>query len=407
MEILKTTTRINFLAYRKLALSISALLVVGSLVSIVGRGLHLGIDFTGGTLVEVGYQQAVVIDEVRDTLTQQGINNAVVQHFGTLNEVLVRLPSDAVAGLIPPVSRDDGGVQELLPVIEDTGDTDTTATDTTDTTDTDTAATDTKVEAVDTVDSTPTASNDDATTEPPSAAAISEVVMAALRVPYDERVVEAGGSTNQQCLHASEVSDCQVQMRRVEFVGPQIGGELANQGGLAMLYALIGILIYVAFRFEWRFAIGSVLALLHDVILTIGVFSLLQIEFSLPVLAAVLAVIGYSLNDTIVVYDRIRENFRKLRKYHVLDIMNTAINQTLPRTLLTSLTTLLVVGTLLIFGGEIIRGFSFALLIGVIVGTYSSIFIASPAVLALGIRREDLLVVAKEGDDAASGHRRL
>jgi protein translocase subunit secF len=165
-------------------------------------------------------------------------------------------------------------------------------------------------------------------------------------------------------------------MRRVEFVGPQVGGELTEKGGLAMLYALIGILIYVAIRFEWRFAIGAVVALVHDVLITLGVFSVLALEFSLPVLAAVLAVIGYSLNDTIVVFDRVRDNFRKMRKGSVVAIMNNSVNQTLPRTVLTSVTTLLVVLTLLLAGGEIIKGFASALLVGVIIGTYSSIFVA-------------------------------
>jgi preprotein translocase subunit SecF len=186
-------------------------------------------------------------------------------------------------------------------------------------------------------------------------------------------------------------------MRRVEFVGPQVGGELTEKGGLAMLYALIGILIYVAIRFEWRFAIGAVVALVHDVLITLGVFSVLALEFSLPVLAAVLAVIGYSLNDTIVVFDRVRDNFRKMRKGSVVAIMNNSVNQTLPRTVLTSVTTLLVVLTLLLAGGEIIKGFASALLVGVIIGTYSSIFVASPAVLMLGISREDMLPVPKEG----------
>ncbi|MEA3291751.1 MAG: protein translocase subunit SecF, partial [Pseudomonadota bacterium] len=170
-----------------------------------------------------------------------------------------------------------------------------------------------------------------------------------------------------------------------------------NQGGMAMLYALIGILIYVTLRFEWRFAVGSVAALVHDVLITVGAFALFQFEFSLPVLAAVLAVIGYSLNDTIVVFDRIRENFRKMRRGSPVEIMNTSVNQTLPRTILTSLTTLLVVVTLLIFGGEVIRGFAIALTIGVLVGTYSSIFVASPVVLGLGISREDMMPVKKEG----------
>jgi preprotein translocase subunit SecF len=189
-------------------------------------------------------------------------------------------------------------------------------------------------------------------------------------------------------------------MRRVEFVGPQVGAELTEKGGLAMLYALLGILIYVSWRFEWRFAIGAVVALVHDVLITVGVFSVLGLEFSLPVLAAILAVIGYSLNDTIVVFDRVRENFRKMRRGTPIEIMNTSVNQTLSRTILTSLTTLLVVLTLLIIGGEVISGFATALLVGVLIGTYSSIFIANPTVLVLGISREDMLPVKKEGAEA-------
>jgi preprotein translocase subunit SecF len=191
-------------------------------------------------------------------------------------------------------------------------------------------------------------------------------------------------------------------MRRVEFVGPQVGSELTEKGGLAMLYALIGILAYVAWRFEWRFALGAVIALVHDVVVTVGLFSLLGLEFTLPVLAAVLAVIGYSLNDTIVVFDRIRENFRKMRKGTIVEIMNSAINQTLRRTVLTSLTTLLVVVTLILIGGEIIKGFAVALFIGILVGTYSSIFVASPVVLGLRITREDMRLAKKEGEEAES-----
>ena len=225
--------------------------------------------------------------------------------------------------------------------------------------------------------------------------------VSALRIAAGETLTEGAQGGLQQCTATGGgVKDCQVQMRRVEFVGPQVGGELTEKGGLAMLYALIGILIYVAFRFEWRFVVGAVIALVHDVLITLGVFSVLAIEFSLPVLAAVLAVIGYSLNDTIVVFDRIRDNFRKMRKGSVLQIMNRSINETLPRTVLTSVTTLLVVLTLLLAGGEIIKGFAIALLIGVLIGTYSSIFVASPAVLVLGISREDMLPVAKEGAEA-------
>lgn len=337
MEFLKQTTRIEFIGRRKLALVVSSILLTLSIGSLVLRGLNFGIDFSGGTLVEVGYERPVAIESVRSALQQGGLEDAVVQHFGTARDVLVRLPVD--------VSGDDGAG---------------------------------------------------------GAAQVSERVIKVLREPYGEVLVDDSNPGGlQQCAVVGGAVDCQVQMRRVEFVGPQVGDELTNQGSLAMLYALIGILIYVTLRFEWRFAVGSVVALVHDVLITIGVFSLFQFDFSLPVLAAVLAVIGYSLNDTIVVYDRIRENFRKMRKSGITEIINRAINQTLPRTVLTSLTTMIVVLNLLIFGGEVIRGFSIALLVGVIIGTYSSIFVASPAVLALGITREDMMPVKKEGVDAA------
>jgi preprotein translocase subunit SecF len=189
-----------------------------------------------------------------------------------------------------------------------------------------------------------------------------------------------------------------VDLRRVEFVGPQVGEELTEDGGLAMLYALIFILIYVGFRFEYRFALGSIFALIHDVTITIGMFSVLQVEFDLPVLAAVLAVIGYSLNDTIVVFDRIRENFRKMRKGDAVSIINASLNQTLSRTLMTSFTTMLVLFALFLFGGEIIHGFAFALLVGIFVGTYSSIYVASASAVSLGVSKTDLMPVEKEGD---------
>ena len=233
-----------------------------------------------------------------------------------------------------------------------------------------------------------------------NSAGISSEIMETLRLPYLETVAESPQGGVQQCVSELGLGECKVQMRRVEFVGPQVGGELTEKGGLSMIYALIGILIYVAWRFEWRFAVGAVAALVHDVLITISIFSLFGLEFSLPVLAALLAVIGYSLNDTIVVFDRMRENFRKMRKGGALEVMNSSLNQTLRRTILTSLTTLLVVVTLLLIGGEVIKGFSFALFIGILVGTYSSIFIASPVVLGLGISREDMLPVKKEEAEA-------
>ncbi len=301
-EIFKHTTKIDFMGRRKIAMAISGLVILVGIISLIIRGLNFGIDFTGGTLVEVAYQEPAAINDVRQNLKQAGMDKALVQYFGTSKDVLIRLPAS--------------GQQ--------------------------------------------------------SNAKLSNKVMAALR---------SKGTS--------------VDMRRVEFVGPQVGRELADQGTLAMLYALIGILIYVAWRFEWRFAVGSVAALVHDVLITVGCFSLFQFEFTLPVLAAILAVIGYSLNDTIVVFDRIRENFRKLRKMSTADLMNRSVNETLLRTVLTSVTTLLVLLALYFLGGEVMLGFALALIIGVVVGTYSSIFIASPVTLMLGVSRENLAQVKK------------
>ena len=322
MNVFKKDLRIDFLGQRRITTIASLVVIVAGLVSIVVQGLHWGLDFTGGTLVEVRYQNQSSVDEIRSQLASADIENATVQYFGTSRDIMVRVPTAQGQG---------------------------------------------------------------------SAAQFSSAIVEALREPYGEILVESRDGGLQLCEDsAGTVQECLVQMRRVEFVGPKVGQELTEQGGLAMLYALIGILVYVAWRFEWRFAIGSVSALVHDVAITVGVFSIFQIEFSLAVLAALLAVIGYSLNDTIVVFDRIRENFRKYRKGTSYEVINRSVNQTLRRTVLTSLTTLLVVLTLLIFGGEVIRGFSIALLIGVLVGTYSSIFIASPVVLALGISRQDM-----------------
>jgi preprotein translocase subunit SecF len=306
MQIFKKTTHIDFLGSRKLALIFSSVLIVIALVSLLMRGLSLGIDFTGGTLVEVGFSKPVDLADVRSSLSDDGFDEAVVQHFGTSRDVLVRL----------------------------------------------------------------------APREDMESAVLSDRAFAAMS-KVDEKA----------------------DLRRVEFVGPQVGDELTEDGGLAMLYALIGILIYVGLRFEYRFAVGSVIALVHDVIITIGVFSLFQVEFDLPVLAAVLAVIGYSLNDTIVVYDRIRENFRKIRKGTAQEIINTSINQTLSRTLITSSTTLLVLIALFVFGGEIIHGFALALIVGVGIGTYSSIYVASTAVVMMGVSKADLMPVQKEGKE--------
>ena len=290
---------IDFINKRKYAMIFSAFLLIASVISLGFQGLKLGIDFTGGTLIEVGYQQTADLEDIRTKLASSNYTGTNVQYFGSDTEVLIQLEPQAV-----------------------------------------------------------------------SSAKLSSSIIQMLGEDID--------------------------VRRVEFVGPKVGEELTNDGGLALLYALIGILIYVAFRFEYRFALGSITALIHDVIITLGVFSILQIEFDLTVLAAILAVIGYSLNDTIVVFDRIRENFLSTRHTEPLPIVNDALNQTLARTLMTSLTTLLVLLALFYLGGEVIHSFAGALIIGVVIGTYSSIFVASSMILALGISKEDMLPSEKE-----------
>ena len=290
---------INFVGNRKYALIFSAILLVVSIASIGFQGLKFGIDFTGGTLIELGYEKTADLEDIRSKLISANYKGTNVQYFGSDTEVLIQLE--------------------------------------------------------------------------PQAATSAQLSSSIIRMLGDG-----------------------LDIRRVEFVGPKVGEELTNDGGLAMLYALIGILIYVAFRFEYRFALGSIAALVHDVIITIGIFSLLQIEFDLTVLAAILAVIGYSLNDTIVVFDRIRENFLSTRHIESGPIVNEALNQTLSRTLMTSLTTLIVLFALFYLGGEVIHSFAGALIIGVVIGTYSSIYVASSMILALGISKEDMLPSEKE-----------
>jgi len=290
---------IDFVGKRKYAMIFSAILLIVSIASLSFQGLKFGIDFTGGTLIELGYEKTADLEDIRFKLSEGDFKGTNVQYFGSDTEVLIQLEPQEV-----------------------------------------------------------------------SSAKLSSSII---------RMLGDG-----------------IDVRRVEFVGPKVGEELTNDGGLAMLYALIGILIYVAFRFEYRFALGSIAALVHDVIITLGVFSILQIEFDLTVLAAILAVIGYSLNDTIVVFDRIRENFLSTRKVEPMPIVNEALNQTLSRTLMTSLTTLLVLFALFYLGGEVIHSFAGALLIGVLIGTYSSIYVASSMILALGISKEDMLPSEKE-----------
>ncbi|MEY3788748.1 MAG: protein translocase subunit SecF [Pseudomonadota bacterium] len=299
------TTNINFIGNRNIALIFSGVLMIISIGSLAVRGLQMGIDFTGGTLIEVGYQKAADLTVLRNTLDAEGFDDATVQNFGTAKDVLIRLkPHEGVTS-----------------------------------------------------------------------------------ADLSTKVLEAINKTTAE----------PASVRRVEFVGPQVGDDLAEDGFLALLYSTIGILVYIAWRFEWKFSTGAVIATIHDVVVTLGLFSILGLEFDLTVLAAVLALIGYSLNDTIVVYDRIRENFRLLRNKSTEEIMNISVNVTLSRTIMTSLTVILVLVSLFFLGGEIIHNFSIVLLFGVFFGTYSSIFIASPMALLLGISAEDLMIPVKEG----------
>ncbi len=296
---------INFMGQRMVATVFSALLLIGSIGSLAVNGLNWGLDFTGGTLVEVHYSETARLQEIRDNLETSGFAGAVVVSFGSDKDVLIRLPQG--------FSDKDG-------------------------------------------------------------ARLLEQLQAAY-------------------------TDGTVELRRIEFVGPAVGEELREQGGLAMLLALGLVMLYVAFRFQLKFSLGAVVALAHDVLITLGFFSITGIEFDLTVLAALLAVIGYSLNDTIVVSDRIRENFRKIRKAAPVEVINQSLTETLARTLVTSFTTLLVLVALAVYGGEMIFGFSVALLVGVLIGTYSSIYVAANSLLMLGISKEDLIVPVKEGED--------
>ena len=311
IQILKLENTVNFMKLRIPAMVFSTILIIASIGSLVVNQLNWGLDFTGGTVIQVNYPDGADLELARDKLGNADFPDAVVQNFGSSQEVLIRV-----------APRDDVNAET-----------------------------------------------------------IGDLVLAALKE----------GTPN-------------VEMQRIEFVGPNVGEELTEQGGLAMLVALICVLIYVAMRFEYRLALGSVSALAHDVILTLGLFSFLQLEFDLTVLAALLAVIGYSLNDTIVVCDRIRENFRKVRKGGPEEVVNMSLTQTMNRTIVTSVTTILVLTALFYKGGALIHGFATALLFGVFIGTYSSVYIASSVALFLGVSKEDLMPpeVEVEGEDLES-----
>lgn len=306
MRFFAKVPKFDFMRQRKLGLMISTALTVASILLLLFRGLNLGIDFTGGVLVEVHYPETVQLDDVRAALGKGGYERAVVQYFGTTADVLIRLPP----------------------------------------------------------------------AENASSAKVSTVILDAL---------------------GSQVPG--IQLRRIDFVGPQVGDELTVKGGLAMLFALIGIAAYIMFRFEWKFSVGAVAALIHDVIMTLGFCSATWIEFDLTTLAGVLALIGYSNNETVVIYDRVRENLVNLRRADIFEVANLSINQTLLRSIITHLTTLLVLTALFVLGGHSVHSFAAALMFGVFVATYSSIYISTGLAVALGISREDLLPPKEEIDE--------
>lgn len=306
MRFFAKVPNINFMAQRKTGLWVSGLLTIAVTLLLVFRGLHLGIDFTGGVLVEVNYPQTVELDQVREALGKGGYERAVVQYFGTSQDVLIRLPPAA-----------EGADQSKV----------------------------------------------------------------------STAIIDALGSEAEG-----------IQLRRVEFVGPQVGKELTEKGGLAMLFAFLGIMAYIAFRFEWKFSIGCVAALVHDVLMTLGFLSLFQVEFDLTTLGAILALIGYSNNETVVIYDRVRENLISQRRAGIEEVVNLSVNQTLLRSIITHLTTLLVLSALFVLGGASVHSFSVALMFGVIVATYSSIYISTGMAILLGVKREDLLPPKEEAE---------
>lgn len=312
MRLFNFKTALNFMKLKWPAIIFSTFLVIGSLVSLFTQGLNLGLDFTGGTVIEVKFEQAADLNKVRTALGNSGFPDAQVQYFGNSQEVMIRI-----------APRE--GVEQK---------------------------------------------------------AIGEQILTSINT----------------------VAETPVTVRKVDIVGSSVGDELKEDGFLAVLAALVGILIYVAARFEWRYSVGAVASLLHDVIITLGLFSVFQLEFDLTVLAAILALIGYSINDTIVVFDRIREMFRKLRDATVEETVNEAITSTLSRTTMTSFTTALTLIVLFFMGGAMIHGFATALLFGIAIGTYSSIYMASSIAVLLGASREDLLptVIEKEGEGTAA-----
>jgi preprotein translocase subunit SecF len=303
MRIFSRVPKINFMAQRKTGLVVSVVLTLACVGLLMTRGLNLGIDFTGGVLVEVTYPQTVQLEKVREDLARAGYEHSVVQYFGNTQDVLIRLP--------PAGSEDQSRISTA--------------------------------------------------------------------------VLDALGASAQG-----------ITLRRIEFVGPQVGEELTTNGGLAMLMAFLGIMAYIAFRFEWKFAVGAIAALVHDALMVMGFISATGVEFDLTTLAAILALIGYSNNETIVIFDRVRENLVNIRRGEITDIVNLSVNQTLMRSVITHLTTLLVCTALYTLGGPSVHSFSVAMIVGVIVATYSSIYVSTNLAVVMGVTREDLLPPKQE-----------
>ena len=370
---------IDFMGKRKLAAMLSVLLLVGSVVSLGINGLQFGLDFTGGTQIEVGYDKPADLEEVRTILKEQGLENSVAVFFGSDTDVLVRTQGslqDAALKVLAVKIREQVASAEVTlekQVSSDKGD----------------------FSSQINIANAPTAK---------VASLFPAKTYGAVKIEQDDGVITVLTQNSlSEAFTATLVAELaarantHVELRRSEFVGPQVGEELRDDGGLGMLFALAVVMIYVAIRFQMKFSFGAVAALAHDVVIVLGVFSLLKLDFDLTVLAAVLAVIGYSLNDTIVVSDRIRENFRKMRKADSIEVINLSLTQTLGRTLVTSFTTLLVLFALFFVGGELIHGFATALMIGVLVGTYSSIYVAANILIVLKICKEDLMEPIREG----------
>lgn len=374
---------LNFMGARIPATALSVIMLVVAIGALAMNGLKLGLDFTGGAQVEVSLSEPADIPQIRGILDEQGLTNPVAVLFGSDTEVLIRtqgamsdggeaalkrrlaaLGNGAELTAINRAPRDQSGFSQQLVF---------------------SGAEQSQLTSDDILPSRffgelrATAEN----------AGVSVLVENSLDTAYTQELLEV----------LAEETGSEVELRRSEYVGPQIGEELRDEGGLGMLLALGVVMLYVAVRFQFKFSVGAVLALVHDVIIVLGFFALLQIDFDLTVLAAVLAVIGYSLNDTIVVFDRVRENFRRMRKGSPADVINASLTQTLERTCITSLTTLLVLFMLLIFGGELISGFATALIVGVIVGTYSSVYVSANTLMWMHVSKEDLMPPEKEGSE--------